>query len=556
MLVLYLYQHLFEDLAIIFNYKIQEWNTDGFSIWQIIYLLMNPFLLIVCYFLLRNKGEMAQRYLLFSLGLGGMCSYFYCRVWWGGMSIDSGCIPVHICNAALILITLSYAFKWKGLFYFTFFANVIGTLFAMFSPDADYLFLGYRGLRFWYNHIIVFVAPVLGIVYGIFPRPTLKYIAYSIIVFTFYFLIAATFNAWFTNINPYVNVFFLNDDFYLKKINWTDCPLRKDPYIWTIYVNDEPWVFYPAYHSLIYVIYVILMFLLWYLYDTIFTVADMHKDLHIRKQILKQGYADLKKLLNGRDISEPLYEEKKDMIEIKNFTKIYAGSDTPAVDHLNLTIRDGEVYGFLGHNGAGKSTTIKSLVGVQSITDGQIIVNGYDVAKQPVEAKLRIGYVSDNHAVYEKLTGREYINYIADLYMVSQEDRDERISKYVKMFKLEDAIDREAKSYSHGMKQKLVVIASLIHDPKVWVLDEPLTGLDPTSSFQIKECMREHASRGNIVFFSSHVIEVVEKICTRICIISHGKFMCEYSLKELKEKGISLEELYLKYVSSQEEINK
>ncbi len=242
------------------------------------------------------------------------------------------------------------------------------------------------------------------------------------------------------------------------------------------------------------------------------------------------------------------------MIEIRDFTKIYSGSKVPSVDHLTLTINPGEVYGFLGHNGAGKSTTIKSLVGIQSITSGQIIVNGFDVAKQPVEAKLTIGYVSDNHAVYERLTGREYINYIADLYMVSQEDRDARIEKYVRMFNLEDAIDREVKSYSHGMKQKLVVIASLIHDPKVWVLDEPLTGLDPTSSYQIKECMKEHAARGNIVFFSSHVIEVVEKICTRICIISHGKLMCEYSLKELKEQGISLEELYLKYVSSQERI--
>ena len=220
------------------------------------------------------------------------------------------------------------------------------------------------------------------------------------------------------------------------------------------------------------------------------------------------------------------------------------------MDDFSLTIKDGEVFGFLGHNGAGKSTTIKSLVGIQSITSGQMLVDGYDVAIQPVEAKLRIGYVSDNHAVYERLTGREYINYVADLYMVSKEDRDERIAKYLKMFKLEDAIDREIKGYSHGMKQKIVVIASLIHNPKVWVLDEPLTGLDPTSSFQIKECMREHANYGNIVFFSSHVIEVVEKICDKICIINHGKLECVHSLKDLKEQNISLEELYLKYVTN------
>jgi ABC-2 type transport system ATP-binding protein len=135
------------------------------------------------------------------------------------------------------------------------------------------------------------------------------------------------------------------------------------------------------------------------------------------------------------------------------------------------------------------------------------------------------------------LTGREYINYIADLYLVPKQERDERIEKYVKMFNLTHAIDNEIKSYSHGMKQKIVVIASLIHEPKVWILDEPLTGLDPVSSFQIKEVMREHANRGNIVFFSSHVIEVVEKICDRIAIISHGKLQGVYELKKIREQG-------------------
>ena len=290
------------------------------------------------------------------------------------------------------------------------------------------------------------------------------------------------------------------------------------------------------------------MFAMWYIYDLLFHTADSHYNLRIKKRLVRQGYLDLKKELNGRSIKEPLYKEKEKMIEIKNFTKIYSGSTKKAVDNLSLTIDNGLVYGFLGHNGAGKSTTIKSIVGIQTITSGQIIVEGYDVAKQSVEAKLNIGYVSDNHAVYERLTGREYINYIADLYMVSQKERDERIAKYTKMFKLEDAIDQEAKSYSHGMKQKLVVIASLIHDPKVWILDEPLTGLDPTSSYEIKECMREHANRGNIVFFSSHVIEVVEKICDKICIINHGKLQCEYTMDEIHEKGISLEELYMKYL--------
>lgn len=550
----YLYGYFFEDLFIIVNHKMDEWTTTDFSKSHIIFLLLNFVLIIGLYLLFRDKDDRQKIYMLLSLGLGSVFSFFNCSLY-GLDGVYPSAIPIHICNLATVLITISYAFKLKGIFYFTFFVNVIGTIFAMIMPDSDYIALSYDGLRFWYNHIIVFVAPILGVVLKVYERPKLKDIGASIIVFTIYFLLAATMNAVFNSIGKSANYFFINDDFYLDKIKWYDCPLRDPDYQWVINIGGHDLVFYPAYHSLIYIIYIGLMFLLWYLYDTLFLVGDAHRNLHIRKMLKKQGYLDLKKLLNGRSLKDPLYEEAKGMIEIKDFTKVYAGSTEPSVDHLNLTIKDGEVYGFLGHNGAGKSTTIKSLVGIQSITDGQILVDGYDVAKQPVEAKLLIGYVSDNHAVYEKLTGREYINYIADLYMVSQEDRDARIEKYVKMFKLEEAIDREAKSYSHGMKQKLVVIASLIHEPKVWVLDEPLTGLDPTSAYQIKECMKEHAEKGNIVFFSSHVIEVVEKICTRICIISHGKLMCEYSLKELKEKGISLEDLYLKYVSSQERID-
>ena len=237
------------------------------------------------------------------------------------------------------------------------------------------------------------------------------------------------------------------------------------------------------------------------------------------------------------------------MVKIEHFTKKYAGSNAPSVDDFCLEINDGEVFGFIGHNGAGKSTTIKSMVGIQSITHGKIWIDGFDISKQPLEAKLRIGYVSDNHAAYEKLTGREYIKYVAALYLVSEEDRDARLHKYATMFNLIDALDREIKGYSHGMKQKLVVIASLIHNPKVWILDEPLTGLDPTSSYQIKECMRQHADEGNIVFFSSHVIEVVEKICDKICIIQRGKLVGVYDLKEIAKEGITLEQLYLKHVA-------
>ena len=214
----------------------------------------------------------------------------------------------------------------------------------------------------------------------------------------------------------------------------------------------------------------------------------------------------------------------------------------------SFCVHGGEIFGFLGPNGAGKSTIIKSTVGIQTISSGRIEICGYDVAKQPVEAKHCIGFVPDHYALYEKLTGREYINYIADIYDVTEEERNERIEKYIHRFELESSIDNKIKTYSHGMKQKITIISALIHEPKVWILDEPLTGLDPNSIFQVKECMKEHAEKGNIVFFSSHIIDVVEKICGRVAIIKHGHIQCVKSIKEIEESGVNLEQFYLNIV--------
>ena len=555
-MICFMYPVFPEDLNVMLSFTTSTQHATDFSISHIIYLLL-PFVIIIgLYVLLHKKDQQLIKEVLLVISLGSIFSFFYYPCYDAG-GLYYSALPFHLCNTAVLLCFFAIAFHLEGLFFFTFFVNVLGCIFAMLMPntlETDYWYT-YNTIRFWYNHIVVFVLPILGVALHLFKRPTIKPMLKAIGVFTIYFLTVAFFNAWFTNYDPSVNYFFINDHYFFDKLSKLRIPTDlMDNYVWSFTIGDLTFTFYPVYHLIVYGVFVLFMFAIWYVYDFFFKVADAHGAIHVKKKMQRELNINFKKELNGRSLKEPLYEEAKDMIEIKHFTKVYSGSNKPSVDDLNLTIHDGEVYGFLGHNGAGKSTTIKSLVGIQTITSGQMIINGYDVAKQPVETKLRVGYVSDNHAVYENLTGREYINYIADLYMVNKADRDERISKYTKMFKLEDAIDNEIKSYSHGMKQKIVVIASLIHDPKVWILDEPLTGLDPTSAYQIKECMREHASRGNIVFFSSHVIEVVEKICTRICIISHGKLQCEYSLKELKEKGISLEELYLKYVSSEERI--
>ena len=244
-------------------------------------------------------------------------------------------------------------------------------------------------------------------------------------------------------------------------------------------------------------------------------------------------------------MQEPINPQNEGKLILRNFSKRYSTSDVYAVYKANLEIDGGQIFGFLGPNGAGKSTIIKSIVGIQTITSGEIEVSGFDVDKQSVEAKMQIGFVPDHYALYENLTGREYINYIADLYNVSRAERDERMAEYINRFRLETAIDNPMKTYSHGMKQKITIMSALVHNPKIWILDEPLTGLDPESIFQVKECMKEHAARGNIVFFSSHIIDVVENICDRIAIIRKGQILCTKTVAEIKESGVPLEQFYM-----------
>ena len=235
------------------------------------------------------------------------------------------------------------------------------------------------------------------------------------------------------------------------------------------------------------------------------------------------------------------------MITIKNLSKKYKNADSYAVKNLSLTINDGEVFGFIGSNGAGKSTTIKCITGILPYNDGSIEVAGFDMAKDCISAKRNIGYVSDNHSVYDKLTGREYVNFLANIYGVSKQDRDQRLNDLAIRFDLQDKLDSPIKSYSHGMKQKICVIGALIHEPKVWILDEPLTGLDPKSAKELKGLMREHCDKGNVVFFSSHVLEVVEKLCDRIAIIKNGEIIATFTMEELEEKqqGKTLEDIFL-----------
>ncbi|MBR2971513.1 MAG: ABC transporter ATP-binding protein [Clostridia bacterium] len=240
------------------------------------------------------------------------------------------------------------------------------------------------------------------------------------------------------------------------------------------------------------------------------------------------------------------------MLEIKNLTKNYAGSAVNAVEDLSISLRAGEIYGFLGSNGAGKSTTIKALVGIHPFQQGDVLINGVSIKSDPLRAKQQIGYVSDNHAVFERLTGREYVNHIANLYGVPKEETEAICDDLLNIFKLKDAFDSPIKSYSHGMKQKISVIGALVHSPKLWVLDEPLTGLDPQSAYQLKLVMKRHAAAGNTVFFSSHILDVVENLCDRCCIIQKGKLQGVFDLAELRSEGRSLEEIFMNVIGETE----
>ena len=240
------------------------------------------------------------------------------------------------------------------------------------------------------------------------------------------------------------------------------------------------------------------------------------------------------------------------MIEIKNVSKSYK-KDTKVIDNLNLKINDGEIFGFLGPNGAGKTTTIKMLTGILDITEGDILIDNKSIIKDPIEAKKRIGLVQDNPEVFLKLKGIEYLNFIADVYEISREDRIKRINELTKRFELENVLDNKIQSYSHGMRQKLLIISVLLHNPNNWILDEPMTGLDPKASYELKNIMREYANQNKTVLFSTHILDVAEKLCDRIGIINKGKLLFVGTLDEMKnelKENKSLEELFMEITSN------
>lgn len=236
------------------------------------------------------------------------------------------------------------------------------------------------------------------------------------------------------------------------------------------------------------------------------------------------------------------------MIEISSVSKSYNRGQVKAVNNLSLNVRDGEIFGFLGPNGAGKTTLIKMITGILNADEGHIKINGVDIRDNPLKAKMQFGFVPDDPNIFARLSGLEYLNFMADIYKVSSEHSASRMQSLLERFDMSNAAGDLIQTYSHGMKQKIVVIGALLHDPPVWILDEPMTGLDPRSSFDLKEMMREHANAGKTVFFSTHVLDVAEKICDRLAIINKGQLILCGSMQEIREQAHdnqSLENLFL-----------
>lgn len=230
------------------------------------------------------------------------------------------------------------------------------------------------------------------------------------------------------------------------------------------------------------------------------------------------------------------------MLKINNLTKKYA--DKVAVNNLSLHIAPGEIYGFIGHNGAGKTTTLKSIAGILDYDSGEILIDGKSAKSEPLACKAVTAYIPDNPDIYDFMTGIQYLNFIADVFKVGESERASRISEYAKMFEIEDSLNDLIGTYSHGMKQKLVIISALIHSPKLIMMDEPFVGLDPKATHQLKQIMRNICDNGGAIFFSTHVLEVAEKLCDKVAVIKGGNLVASGTVDEVKGNS-SLEDAFL-----------
>ena len=507
-------------------------------------LLYLAFVLPVVYFVsISPLSEKNRRGILLQISLGTLLGYVSvnrANIW-----TDLSSWPLHLCNTAMYTMPLALLRKNYGVFYFTVFINVLGAFFALMMPNYSSTigFLDPDIIQFYINHLHAFFMPVLILLLGVYKRPNIKYFLISQAGFFLYFCLVLFADVYLTGQGKSADFFFINSSFIADKLGqWAQNLFAMEV---KFTVGEHTYVIHLIYDVLYYLIYVAMAGAMWFGYELLFRLFDEFRSISKNKQ---KALERKERFQGGKDM-----DHQNASIEIKGLYKKYRGNDAYSVEDFSLSIEKGEICGFLGKNGAGKSTIIKSIVGIHGFDEGQIEVCGYDVSENPLEAKREIGFVPDNYALYENLTGRQYVRYIADLFKVSKEDRQKREEDLVKRLELNLRYDKPIKTYSHGMKQKVTIIAALIHDPKIWILDEPMTGLDPNSIFQIKECMREHAKKGNIVFFSSHIIDVVKNLCDEVVIIKRGRLVTRIDLNEKPEERETLEETFLSLTSDTEE---
>jgi ABC-2 type transport system ATP-binding protein len=498
------------------------------------------FLLPVLYYKLLfpfDYGE--RRYFLFIIASGTLFAYAAIRRYETWTSIPS--LPLHLCNTAMYIMPLTLAFKNYGLFYFTMFVNVIGAFFALLMPNFSdtLLIFGNQTFEFFINHMYATFMPVLIILLNIYERPKIKYFTYSMIGFLFYFILVSGIDIYYQGQGVTgVDFFFLSTDYIADKLGaWAENIYEASPIIFNF--EGHTYTIRLIYYIAFFFTYVLLSLFMWFVYEVLFSVID-------------EQIAVMNKANDRKKKKELFHKEQEHPVSLvaSHVSKTYPGNNKPSLIDFSLSLLPGKVYGFLGNNGAGKSTFIKACVGIHSFNEGSIKICGYDVVYETEEAKKRMAYVPDHYALEESLTGREYINHLANLYSVPCSREEDLLNKYLPLLHLQEAFDSLLLTYSHGMKQKITLLGALIHEPDIIILDEPLTGVDPESVYEIKKILLSLAKEGKIVFFSSHMIDVVESICDEVIIIEDGQFVDELDMKALLKSRSSVEETLLKKMNS------
>ena len=391
---------------------------------MIYFSVITPFII---YHALKNKSEDVKRCSMIYLSVSLM--WVYLGRWTGHELLTTPTSwPLHLCNTAMFIIPLCLIFKMNRLFNFTLFINVLGAFMAMAIPGKlDGLnAIGTERVSFWVNHYAAFAMPLLLVALGLFKRPKFKEWVYSVISFVFYFGAVLFINPYFTaKYGGVTDFFFLNDDFVVSKLGrWAE---KTRDITAIITVDGFELTFYPLYQLLFFLVYIGFSVAIWFLYELLFASWDAANDRRLRERDYKRMKKELNEFLGGRSIHEPVSGDASPRLILRHFSKRYGSNKHYSVNDVSFEVKGGEIFGFLGPNGAGKSTIIKSVVGIQTITSGSIEICGFDVDKQSVQAKKELGFVPDHYALYENLTGREYINYIADLYEVGYEYRNETI---------------------------------------------------------------------------------------------------------------------------------